>query len=92
MPPTLSDLTPQERLALIGQLWDSLDDCDLAVTPAQAAELDRRLATFDEDRLHAVPWQDLRRELRPIATVKPTSSPEPENEEPEKSREMPKNL
>jgi len=64
MPPTLSDLTPQERLALIGQLRDSLNDCGLAVTPAQAAELDRRLATLDEDRAKGIPWPGLRRELQ----------------------------
>ena len=60
MPSALSDLTPQERLTLIGQLWDSLDESDVVVTPAQAAELDRRLTTLDEDRAQAVPWPELR--------------------------------
>jgi putative addiction module component (TIGR02574 family) len=57
-------LSPQERLALIGQLWDSLDDADLAVTAAQQAELERRLASLAEDRDAAVTWEKLRDELR----------------------------
>jgi len=57
-------LSPQERLALIGQLWDSLDDAEVGLSPAQQAELERRLAMLDEDRGAAVAWQDLRDELR----------------------------
>ena len=64
MPPPLSNLTPQERLALIGQLWDSLEEGEIALTSGQTAELDRRLATLDEQREQATPWADLRRELR----------------------------
>jgi putative addiction module component (TIGR02574 family) len=43
-------LTPPERLTLISQLWDSLEDSHLPLTAAQRRELDRRLATHDEDR------------------------------------------
>lgn len=57
-------LSPQERLALIGQLWDSLDDADVAVTAAQQAELERRLASLVDDRNAAVTWEELRDELR----------------------------
>jgi len=57
-------LSPQERLALIGQLWDSLADADLAVTRTQHAELERRLATMAEDRDAAVTWEQLRHDLR----------------------------
>jgi len=37
-------LTPPERLALISQLWDSLEDGQLPLTAPQRAELDSRLA------------------------------------------------
>lgn len=57
-------LSPQERLALIGQLWDSLGDADVAVTAAQQAELERRLAVLADDRDAAVTWEELRDELR----------------------------
>lgn len=59
----ISLLTPKERLDLIGELWDSLSAADVRLTPAQEAELDRRLASFDEDRRDAVPWKDIEAEL-----------------------------
>jgi putative addiction module component (TIGR02574 family) len=40
----IDGLSPQERLDLIGRLWDSLDEEDLPLTPEQEAELDHRLA------------------------------------------------
>jgi putative addiction module component (TIGR02574 family) len=56
-------LTPPERLALISQLWDSLEDDQLPFTPAQRAELDRRLATLDQDRREGTTWAALKAEL-----------------------------
>ena len=43
----ITRLSPDERLALIAQLWDSLDDHQVQLTEAQEAELERRLATLD---------------------------------------------
>lgn len=59
----LARLTPPERLALISQLWDSLEDEQLPLTTAQQAELDRRLATFDQDRREGITWAALKAEL-----------------------------
>jgi putative addiction module component (TIGR02574 family) len=44
-----SHLSPQERLDLIGELWDSLSSAAVPVTPAQKAEIKRRLETLDQD-------------------------------------------
>ena len=55
-------LTPPERLALISQLWDSLEDSQLPLTAAQREELDR-LVTLDEDRREGITWATLRAEL-----------------------------
>jgi len=44
-----SHLSPQERLDLIGELWDSLSPAAVPVTPAQKAEIKRRLETLDQD-------------------------------------------
>lgn len=46
----ITRLTPSERLALIGELWDSLRDTELPLPEPQRAELERRLASFEEDR------------------------------------------
>ncbi len=59
----LARLSPQERLSLIEQLWDSLDDRDLPVTGAQKAEIEHRLANFEEDSAHASTWEELKAEL-----------------------------
>jgi putative addiction module component (TIGR02574 family) len=59
----LARLTPPERLALISQLWDSLEDDQLPLTAAQRAELDSRLATLDEDRRDGITWASLKAEL-----------------------------
>ena len=56
-------LTPPERLALIAQLWDSLEHEQLPLTSAQEAELERRLASLDEDRRNGVTWASLKAEL-----------------------------
>jgi putative addiction module component (TIGR02574 family) len=56
-------LTPPERLALISQLWDSLEDDQLPLTAAQRTELDSRLATLDHDRRDGVTWAALKAEL-----------------------------
>lgn len=59
----LARLTPPERLELISQLWDSLDADQLPLTAAQQRELDRRMASLDEDRREGVTWAELKAEL-----------------------------
>ena len=56
-------LSPQERLDLIGQLWDSLDDSRIELPVAQQTEIARRLESLDVDRQQAVTWEQLRAEL-----------------------------
>ncbi len=62
-PEEVARLSVGERLALIEQLWDSLDDRDVPVTPAQEAELRRRLAAFAADRAGEVTWEELKAKL-----------------------------
>jgi putative addiction module component (TIGR02574 family) len=59
----IARLSPDERLALIAQLWDSLDDHQVQLTPVQQAELERRLATLDQDRAQSLTWETLKAEL-----------------------------
>jgi putative addiction module component (TIGR02574 family) len=62
--PELARLTPRQRLDLIEHLWESLEDKDVPVTDAQRAELDRRIAGFDQDREYSIPWNQLKAELQ----------------------------
>ena len=56
-------LSPPERIALIAQLWDSLDDDQLPMTGAQQAEVESRLASLGQDRQSGVTWTALKAEL-----------------------------
>ena len=62
-PDEIIRLTTSERLALIGDLWDSLGDGPQSLTRAQADELDRRLESLEQDLTEALSWDDLKAEL-----------------------------
>ena len=57
-------LSAQERLALIGDLWESLADADIPLTPAQESELEHCLASFEDDRRDEMTWEQLKAELQ----------------------------
>ncbi len=56
-------LPAAERLEIIAALWDSIDGAHAQLTPAQAAELDRRLASFEADKAGVMSWEDFKAEL-----------------------------
>ena len=64
-PVDISQLTPAERLDLIGELWDSLDPSQAPeLTPEIGAELDRRSAEAERDPGAGRTWDEVRDELR----------------------------
>ncbi len=58
-----SHLTPEERIELAEQLWDSLDPTALTPTPEQAGELRRRRAALGADGALGHPWREALDEL-----------------------------
>ena len=61
----VDDLTVDERIELIGKLWDSLDSAVAApITPALAAELDRREGEADTAPDAGQAWPEIRDDLR----------------------------
>ena len=62
----LFKLPAAERLALLEELWDSLDEDDaaLALTDEQRADLERRLAEADADPTGGAPWEEVRERIR----------------------------
>jgi putative addiction module component (TIGR02574 family) len=48
---------------MITKLWDSLDNPQVPLKTAQQVELDRRLASLDEDRKNGVTWPALKAEI-----------------------------
>ena len=70
LPNTLAELlklSPRERAEIAMALWESLTDtereAELALTPEQEAELDRRLAEHIANPGSAIPWDEVRRKL-----------------------------
>jgi putative addiction module component (TIGR02574 family) len=61
----LDALSPGDRLALLGELWESLTPGPEAVplSAAQRADLDRRLAALDADPSAGSAWEDVKTRL-----------------------------
>lgn len=57
-------LTPAERLLLIEQLWDSLDEEDVPLTEAQQAELAKRIADLEANPADQMSWEAAERFIR----------------------------
>jgi putative addiction module component (TIGR02574 family) len=60
-----SHLTPDERVQLADELWESISDQPeaLPLTAAQVAELDRRLDSYRKDRDPGQPWREVLDEI-----------------------------
>jgi putative addiction module component (TIGR02574 family) len=63
-PIVVEDLTADERIDLMGRLWDSLELGTAApITPPLAAELSRREAEADVNPAAGESWTDIRKGL-----------------------------
>lgn len=63
----IAALSVEDRLELLEVVWDSLPKDDLPLHPEVCAELERRMATYEQDRLTARPWSEVKAQL-----LKPT--------------------
>jgi len=59
----IARMTAPERLALIGDLWDSLSEEETPLPMPQVQELQRRMVSFNRDRAYAISWERLKAEL-----------------------------
>jgi putative addiction module component (TIGR02574 family) len=62
----IANLSAEERLRLLEELWDSLSATPEAIplTNAQPEELDRRLDDLDRDGPAGIPWEEVLRRIR----------------------------
>jgi putative addiction module component (TIGR02574 family) len=62
----IASLTREERLDLLEELWESLAAAPeaLPLTPAQQAELDRRLDDLDREGPIGIPWDEVLSQIR----------------------------
>jgi len=62
----IDKLVPEERLKLIGDLWESLraQPESVGLTQPQRDELDRRLGGLDRGTAEVISWDEAKRRLR----------------------------
>lgn len=65
LPPEIRSLPIAQRIDLVEQIWNSIveDERAFELTPAQQAELDRRIAAHDAAPDRGKPWEDVKRQL-----------------------------
>ena len=63
VPFDITRLTPQQRVELAEELWDSLAEEDIELTPEQVAELELRRERLERDGPAGRPWRDVLGEL-----------------------------
>jgi putative addiction module component (TIGR02574 family) len=61
----LTQMTVEEKLELIDELWTSMKADEFPLSAEQRAELNRRLDRLDEEGPVGVPWQSVRAEMMP---------------------------
>lgn len=61
----LRELPVEDRLQIVGELWDSIaeDSSAIKLTPAQLAELDRRLDDLEKNPSEGRPWEEVRADI-----------------------------
>lgn len=62
----VEDLTTEERLRLLEDLWNSLSQTPEAIplTQDQREELDRRLDDLEREGPVGIPWEEVLRQIR----------------------------
>jgi putative addiction module component (TIGR02574 family) len=66
MEPSFEQMTPAERILHVQSLWDRIaeEPEGVPVSDEMKAELDRRLAAHRADPSTAIPWEQVKAELR----------------------------
>jgi len=57
-------LPPEEQYDIAENVWAGLGDVESELTPEQAAELDRRLADFEQAPRAGIPLEKVKAEMR----------------------------
>ena len=68
----VTSLSAADRLELVGEVWDTLSDDDFAVTNAERALVDARLADIESNPDDQSPWPEVKARLGRLN--RPTSS------------------
>ncbi len=61
----IDQLNAEQRLSLIEEIWESLDEQSVPVTAEQRAELERRLADHEANPEDVVSLEEIRKSVLP---------------------------
>ena len=59
----IQSLSPSEKVELLDALWVSLERDEQSLTDAQRAELDHRIALYEQNPEDVIPWGQVRTDL-----------------------------
>ncbi len=57
------ELSVEERISMIGKIWDSIDHNDIQISDAHKQELDARLIRYEKGETTFFSWEDIKKEL-----------------------------
>jgi putative addiction module component (TIGR02574 family) len=60
----INKLTSEEKLSLIGKLWDSLNKEELEISDSQKKELERRIARYKSGETQFYSWEEVKERLK----------------------------
>ena len=63
LPSQISDLSIAEKYELLDALWEDIEAHAPELTDEQTAELDRRIAKYEQDPSAVIPWEQVKADL-----------------------------
>jgi putative addiction module component (TIGR02574 family) len=63
LPSQISSLSVAEKFELLDALWQDIEAHTPALSDEQSAELDRRMAKYEQDPSAVIPWEQVKADL-----------------------------
>jgi putative addiction module component (TIGR02574 family) len=60
----IDQMSAEDRIRLIGEIWDSLSSDGFAMLESHREEIDRRIAAADAEPGKSSPWEEVQARLR----------------------------
>lgn len=69
LPEEIGNLSSAEKFDLLDALWENLEACAPALPEEQEAELDYRVARYEQDPTNVIAWEHVREVMADRATA-----------------------
>lgn len=61
MEEAIRNMPASDKIDLVDAIWDSIEEKDIALAPTVRSLLEKRLETYEQDKLRARGWQEVRK-------------------------------